>query len=223
MKVWVVDDEEGIADLVAEYIEQDYSVKKFTSAKKVIEELSSGQMPDLIMTDMRMPEMDGFDLVKQIRVRNSQLPVVMMSGYADKEQLLKAVEHDIWGFIEKPFDPNKMMKLLKSLIEKSSRILMLEDLVTKYEKLSAIAQDLNTLYVNRYARAENELEEFRPAEVDFQKAKLMIEEFKVQNHLERTLSNLKKEIDLSRNKPALSLGTEEFANFLDQNLSIKKV
>ena len=99
MRVLIVDDEPSICSVVREAL-TDYEVEEAgdgTEALKAVE----GTPPDLVITDIRMPHMDGTTLFKALRSIAPNLPIIALSGYVDAEEL---AEFDFDGFIKKPFD-----------------------------------------------------------------------------------------------------------------------
>ncbi len=157
MEVCVVDDEDGIGKMCRDYLSDSYSVKVFTDPREALEAFENDYRPDLVLTDIKMPGVDGFEVAKRLHRKNPELPVVMMSGYADKNHLIQAIENEAVGFIEKPFSMKKMKSTLESAIRKSRHHLILEELNRKYAALTATLQELNARYVQRYAEAENRL------------------------------------------------------------------
>ena len=70
---------------------------------------------DLVITDYRMPEMDGLELVRRIREAYPELPVVMMTAYMEKDLVSRALDNKCTGFIEKPFIAEKLLEEIKSI------------------------------------------------------------------------------------------------------------
>ncbi len=158
-EICIVDDEAGIANMCKDYLDPDYSVRIFTSPKDALAAFEGDYSPDVLITDIKMPELDGFSMAKKIHQKVPDVPVVMMSGYADKKHVLEAIENEAYGFLEKPFDPRKMKELVSSVVKKTRHSHTLEKLVHLYNDLVRYALDLNEKYIDRYTRAENRLHE----------------------------------------------------------------
>jgi response regulator RpfG family c-di-GMP phosphodiesterase len=81
-------------------------------------ELVESQSPDLLLLDIIMPEMDGFEVCRQIRSasRNRQLPVIMITGLSDRESRIKGIEAGAEDFITKPFDKGELLARIKMLL-----------------------------------------------------------------------------------------------------------
>jgi two-component system, LuxR family, response regulator FixJ len=108
--VQVIDDDLAICDALAELLGSvELAVKTYPSALAFLEQLS----PDLagcVVTDIHMPEMSGLELLRQLKVLNPKLPVIVMSGggggLARRAEVLKG---GAVAFIEKPFDDDVLL------------------------------------------------------------------------------------------------------------------
>ena len=76
---------------------------------------------DLIITDYVMPTMNGFELCKEIRVKNRKIPLVIMSNYSDKEKLLKSITLGLTDYLIKPIEYNQLLETLEKMTEKLER------------------------------------------------------------------------------------------------------
>lgn len=155
-KIFIVDDEPGIGQLCAEFLSEKYDTLVFDHPGDAIAAFEQ-ELPDLILTDLKMPKVSGFDLIKVIREKRPQTPVVMMSGYAQKAELMNAMDLRVVGFIEKPFHPSKMKEIIDRImteVEESAKVRTSREMVIK---VLGGSLELNQLYKDRYIRAENKL------------------------------------------------------------------
>ena len=67
---------------------------------------------DLIITDIKMPQMDGLKMIEQIRAKNISIPIVVFSAHEESEYLLKAIELNVDGFLSKPININKFIQII---------------------------------------------------------------------------------------------------------------
>jgi DNA-binding NtrC family response regulator len=75
---------------------------------------------DLIITDVKMPGMNGFDLLREIRQTCRDIPVILMTGFPSKEGILDSLFEGAFGYVEKPFDPNYLVSLVgQALLHKT--------------------------------------------------------------------------------------------------------
>lgn len=111
--ILVVDDEQVIRDLCVKAL-SDYRVVESENGQTALELLDHEQF-DLILVDVMMPIMNGLDLLMKIKERDPDQLVIIMTGYADKEIVLRALKADADDFIQKPLN----LLQLKSTIEKA--------------------------------------------------------------------------------------------------------
>ncbi len=78
---------------------------------KLLEELC----PDLIVTDMRMPVMDGRALIREVRKRDKNLPILVISGYDDSEYLIESIRHGVHSYLLKPIDSEELRGALSAI------------------------------------------------------------------------------------------------------------
>ncbi|XOB62438.1 response regulator transcription factor [Campylobacterota bacterium DY0563] len=114
------------------YVEDDEKVKLQTSkvlniyfdkiflasnGKKAID-IFNNEKIDIIFTDVNMPKMDGISMIKLIREKNLNIPIVVFSAYDNTEYLLKTIEYGIDGYILKPFKLNQIQSVIEKILKK---------------------------------------------------------------------------------------------------------
>jgi two-component system response regulator TtrR len=115
--VFVVDDEPRVCEAICETLEQSgIRVSCFSNAVECIEQLHREKC-HLLITDLRMPQMDGVELATNARVIAPWLPVLMITGYGDIPTAVKAVKAGAVDFIEKPLVKEEFLKRVKSLLD----------------------------------------------------------------------------------------------------------
>lgn len=113
--ILIAEDEEGVRKNIAEFLS--LTCKNVYEAKDGLEAyaLYKETAPDLIITDINMPGMDGLSLVEKIREFDKDLPIIIVSAHSEKEKLLRAVKLNLTDYIIKPIE----RKTLKTLIKKA--------------------------------------------------------------------------------------------------------
>ena len=116
--VLIVDDDERVREYVRVNLEMEgYAVREAGSAEEglgVLEEVS----PDLILLDVMMPEVDGWEMLRRVQERHGvgAIPVVMFSGKVDEQSAQEATARGAQGFVGKPFDPQQLIEHAKQLL-----------------------------------------------------------------------------------------------------------
>jgi len=114
--VLVIDDERGFCDVVSVILEsQGYEVQQAYEANDAFGMLTE-TVPDLILTDLMLPEIDGLSLIRRLRETPSwaQIPVVMISAHSDPEIQESAKQAGADGFIAKPFSATELRTTVRS-------------------------------------------------------------------------------------------------------------
>jgi CheY-like chemotaxis protein len=121
VSVLTVDDEADVADLYRQHcheVRQGQYVMHFAcSAEEALQKLAGGIQPPLIviLSDINMPGMDGLMLLREIKERHPDLPVIMVTAYGDDERRRKAREYGAAEFITKPVDFDFLKAQLRQL------------------------------------------------------------------------------------------------------------
>jgi two-component system C4-dicarboxylate transport response regulator DctD len=128
LKILIVDDDPFSLDLLRQELEHlGHDISTCTNGKKAIEkivsETSKHGFPGIIVTDIRMPRMDGIELMKQTLDIDPDLPVILISAYGDISMAVQAMHDGAYDFIEKPIDPDKIIEVVKRGMEKRSLVL----------------------------------------------------------------------------------------------------
>jgi len=116
--VLVVDDDPGVREVVRANLElEGYSVREAGSAAEGLTALEQ-EPPDLILLDVMMPEVDGWEMLRQIQERFGvgALPVIVFSGQVDERAVEEAESRGARGFLGKPFDPQRLIDQAKQIL-----------------------------------------------------------------------------------------------------------
>lgn len=137
----VVDDEIEICNLIKTFLEDcNYTVHVFTSAQDVLAKLESIN-PDLIISDFKMPEMNGVELMGKVNKIKPHLPIILVSGFVTTEVCLDAMACGVSGIIEKPYDPEHLQSMTHILVNRYKNLKLLKKsldlLVYQFEDFDA--------------------------------------------------------------------------------------
>jgi len=116
--ICIVDDEEDLIENLTYEIKElrpQWVVKAFSSGLEAIKEIMKGQI-SLVVTDIAMPDMDGYELYWRIKDYNADLPVIMMTGfgYDPNHVLVRSKQDGLKDILFKPFETSKLVDLIET-------------------------------------------------------------------------------------------------------------
>jgi sigma-B regulation protein RsbU (phosphoserine phosphatase) len=117
-RVLVVDDDPSILRTVGRILERDHDVELVSSGAEALQSLNSFR-PDVAIVDIRMPEMDGLQLMQRFHAQRPELDVIVMTGTADEPDanLVQAIVAGAFYFVQKPFDRRVLLTLVTRCLE----------------------------------------------------------------------------------------------------------
>jgi len=121
--VIVVDDEAPIREAVQQWLSlSGFDVQLFSRAEDCLQQLPE-HFPGVILSDVRMPGMGGLELLGQLRARDADLPVILLTGHGDVPMAVDAMRDGAYDFLEKPFTPQTLLDSLRRALEKRELVL----------------------------------------------------------------------------------------------------
>ena len=115
-RILVIDDDAVACEFLQEALRLDgYDVTTFTSAQEALEQDLSSY--DLLMSDIRMPKMDGLQFLGEVQKQWPDLPVILMTAYGSLETTMEAISLGAWDYISKPFSPEDCRAIVKKVLE----------------------------------------------------------------------------------------------------------
>lgn len=119
-----VDDEISILKVLDFYFGKSYKVVSKQNGKEAMEWMQQGDMPDIIIADVNMPELNGVEFIRQVRSSGffKEIPLIMLSGNettADKVKCLKAGADD---YMIKPFNPEELEARIENILRRIKRL-----------------------------------------------------------------------------------------------------
>lgn len=117
MRIYIVDDERIIrVSLADELKDAGYEVNEFAHAGQALAQMTE-IMPDIIITDLKMPNINGIEFLKRINKINKNIFVVLMTAYSTVSTAVEAMKLGAYDYIEKPFDNEKMLIIIERIIK----------------------------------------------------------------------------------------------------------
>ena len=143
MQILLIDDERAIRRALREILEfENCQVQEAESGVQALQLLEQSNF-DLIFSDIKMPHMDGIELLEQIKKKNLETPVVMISGHGNVETAVGAIKLGAFDFIEKPLDLNRILVLLRQVKDRNHLVeqtVQLKQVVKKSKGTHIIGQ-----------------------------------------------------------------------------------
>ena len=113
MKIAIVDDEKDMRQSISQWLAlSGYDTEAFGSAEEALGALGT-DYPGIVISDIKMPGMDGIQFLKKLMGADSALPVIMITGHGDVPMAVEAMRIGAFDFLEKPFNPDRMSELAK--------------------------------------------------------------------------------------------------------------
>jgi len=152
--VYIIDDQQAVREALAEMLRLfGYSVESFPSADAFLEKIPAAPT-GCIVADVRMPGMDGIELVRELARRRLSLPVVLISGHADVPMAVAAIKAGADDFIEKPIDDAHLLAAINRCFARAldslSRDQSLDDLRERFERLTPRETEVMDLVVEGF-------------------------------------------------------------------------
>jgi excisionase family DNA binding protein len=114
--VLVVDDDARLREFMRVNLEMEgYSVREAASAEEALEAIEDSA-PELVLLDVVMPGVDGWQMLQRMQERHGSIPVIMFSGQVDEQAASDAEQRGARGFVGKPFDPQQLIERAKQLV-----------------------------------------------------------------------------------------------------------
>jgi DNA-binding NtrC family response regulator len=121
-KLLVVDDESKMRRVLQLFFEDSgYSVAQAENGEEALQTLDSVR-PDLVICDMRMPRMNGMELLQRVKQKSPDLPVIIMTAYGEVKTAVEAMKLGAENYVTKPLDMEELRILVSRAMERSSLI-----------------------------------------------------------------------------------------------------
>ena len=148
-KLWIIDDEESIRTICKSALEQDFYIEMFPNASEALLALNTS-VPDLIITDIKMPGMSGIDFLKKVSAKHPDIHTIVITAHTDIENALSAFKGGAFDYLPKPFDVNDIrrvaLKAVKNSAAKESNSDEIPDYDKHIQKIVGKAQSLQKVF-----------------------------------------------------------------------------
>ncbi len=128
--ILIVDDEKTVRDNLAKYLSPEYTAYTASNGHEAVQQLSENSDIEIVLSDMKMPGMDGLELLEKVHENNNDVVVILITGFSTIESAVDAMRRGAYDYLTKPIDLNKLEITIKNAIEnkklRSENILLKE-------------------------------------------------------------------------------------------------
>lgn len=152
-RIVLLDDEEMVVTSIKVFLtlETDYEVHGFTSPHAALEFIRKDAV-DLVITDYLMPEMDGIEFLAHVKAIQPQATRILLTGYADKENAIKAINDvGLYQYIEKPWENEDLKLVIRNGLEKQHLLARLQQKIDEVEKAHTELMDVQKEILKTFA------------------------------------------------------------------------
>jgi DNA-binding response OmpR family regulator len=136
----VDDDEEFSIKILTEFLQDDYKIMTAKSGEQALKVISGPNPPDLILLDIMMPDMDGYEVCQKIKAneKNKHIPIIFVTAVSEAMDAAKAFDLGAVDYVTKPFNPVTVKARVNTHIKLSSAMQDLKTALKKVKKLSGL-------------------------------------------------------------------------------------
>jgi DNA-binding NtrC family response regulator len=146
--VVLVDDEDMVVTSIKSFLtlETEYEIKGFTDPAQALDYIRANRV-DVVVSDYLMPDLDGISFLTQVKEAQPQATRILLTGYADKENAIKAINDvGLYQYIEKPWENEDLKLIIRNGLEKRLLLKRLEDKISEvnqaHAELMSLQQDI---------------------------------------------------------------------------------
>jgi DNA-binding response OmpR family regulator len=124
LSMLAIDDEVSIQLILQHYFKDSFSVITKGNGKEALAWMQEGNIPDIIVADINMPEMDGYTFIYQVRSSGylKNIPLVMLSGSDSTDNKIRCLESGADDFMVKPFNPRELSARINGLLRRTGKV-----------------------------------------------------------------------------------------------------
>ncbi len=158
-KILVIDDERSIRNTLKDILEyEDHKVSLAEDGPSGIDMFKQEKF-ELVLCDIKMPEMDGMEVLQQLEELNNDVPVVMISGHGNIETAVESIKKGAYDFISKPLDLNRLLVTVKNALERTDLVKETKRLKKKISKKNDIVGESEAI-----AKVKDMIEKVAPTD-----------------------------------------------------------
>ncbi len=144
-RIYIIDDDPKIGELFATVLQRDgYAARSFVSGVEMLERVDAGEVPDLMLTDLMMPEMTGIQLLEEVKGRGLSIPVIIMTAHSSVQTAVEAMRLGAFHYLQKPVNLEEMRALLAKALDLYSDRQELHEIKAERKKKNSVSRIIGT-------------------------------------------------------------------------------
>ena len=144
--IWIVDDDQSIRFVLEKALaREDLAVRSFTNSRDVLAALED-DVPQVLVSDIRMPGGSGIELLTKVKERAPGLPVIIMTAYSDLDSAVSAFQGGAFEYLPKPFDVPKAVELIRRALDESMREEVREERIAQMPEMLGQAPAMQDVF-----------------------------------------------------------------------------
>ena len=162
--VFLIDDDEDILDFYQSVFSTEpdqFEVKAFKGVDLALAAIEQEGLPDAFLVDIMMPGTDGIEFTEMLKERGTHRPVIVISGYAQKEHAIRALNAGAFAMLEKPVSAVEIVVITQRAVAFHRALATVETLLDRQEELIANLERIKDSYERRLIDLENQVVEFK--------------------------------------------------------------
>lgn len=119
-KILLVDDRSSISKLIVQFLSKTFEVESKEDGLQALSWLQEGNIPDLILTDLQMPNLDGFELINHVKTSGyfKDIPIIVLSSLDSSNDRIKCLKMGAEDYLVKPFNPEELMIRIERILNR---------------------------------------------------------------------------------------------------------
>lgn len=160
ISILLVEDDISFSVMLERFLKKkDFHVETSHTLENALEKLKHTTY-DLVFTDLRLPDGNGLDLLEQLKKKEEELPVIMMTGYAEVPSAVKAMKLGAFDYISKPFNQDEVLNVINNAVSKQNTEEGYKEEKPKRKQLKTSGEGSSTEFVTGISIASKKLDEF---------------------------------------------------------------
>jgi DNA-binding response OmpR family regulator len=125
LNLLIVEDDKFMQSILSKYFSNLFQLQIFSDGLDAFSYLKNGNIPDLIITDLKTPKLGGVEFIKQIKASNffRSIPIMVLSGEESSEMIVKCLDAGADDFIVKPFNPKELEARIKVILRRTGNLI----------------------------------------------------------------------------------------------------